>query len=320
MMEKILVTGSLGQIGSELVDKLRGMYGNDNVIASDLMKKDEQIELIEAGPFELLDVMDGEAILNVVKKHGIKRIVNLAALLSAVGEKNPHKCWQINMGGVVNCLEIAKDHGLSVFTPSSIACFGPTTPKDKTPQETVQRPNTMYGVTKVAGELICDYYHSKFGVDTRGVRFPGLISYKTLPGGGTTDYAVEIYYEAIKKGSYDSFIDANTYMDMMYMPDAIDAIVHLMNADPSRLRYRNAYNITAMSINPLDIEKSIKKFMPDFKLGFNVDPVREAIAQSWPNSLDDSPAREDWDFSPKYDLDKMTEDMLKNLMIKLDIK
>lgn len=312
-MKKVLVTGSLGQIGTELVEKLRKEYGTNNVIATDLMEKEEHRELIESGPFEILDVTDGNRALDLVKKYKVDTIVNLAALLSAVGEKVPEKCWNINMNGLYNMLEIAKDQKCMLFTPSSIAAFGDSTPKDMTPQDTIQRPSTMYGVTKVAGEILSDYYFNRFGVDTRGVRFPGLISYKTLPGGGTTDYAVHIYYEAIKNKEYTSFIAEGTKMDMMYMPDALDAIYGLIEADPGKLIHRNAFNITAMSFAPEDMEKSIQKYIPEFKLHYDVDPVRQKIAESWPNSLDDKEARRQWGWDPKYDLDKMTKDMLEKL-------
>lgn len=316
-MRKILVTGALGQIGTELLVALREQYGTDNVVASDVVRKEEQKEIIESGPFEIVDVVDPNSVLEVVKKYHVNTIFNLAALLSAVGEKKPDKCWNINMGGLFNILEIARQEKLSVFTPSSIACFGPNTPPDNTPQDTIERPTTMYGVTKVAGELLSDYYFIKYGVDTRGVRFPGLISYKTLPGGGTTDYAVDIYYEAIRNKKYTSFIKAGTKMDMMYMPDAIHAIITLLEADPKKLIHRNAFNITAMSFEPEEIGAAIRKHIPDFVLEYDVDPVRQAIADSWPNKLDDSCARREWGWNPKYDLESMTADMLTKLREKL---
>ncbi len=316
-MRKILVTGSLGQIGTELLVALREQYGTDNVIASDVVRKEEQKEIIESGPFEIVDVVDPNSVLEVVQKYNVNTIFNLAALLSAVGEKKPDKCWNINMGGLFNILEIARQEKLAVFTPSSIACFGPNTPPDNTPQDTIERPTTMYGVTKVAGELLSDYYFIKYGVDTRGVRFPGLISYKTLPGGGTTDYAVDIYYEAIRNKKYTSFIKAGTKMDMMYMPDAIHAIITLLEADPKKLIHRNAFNITAMSFEPEEIGAAIRKHIPDFVLEYDVDPVRQAIADSWPNKLDDSCARREWGWNPKYDLESMTADMLTKLREKL---
>ena len=312
-MSKILITGALGQIGSELTERLRKDYGADNVIASNRRVKEGHEELIENGPFEIVDIINVKQLAEVVEKHKVTQIINLAAIISAVGENDPQACWDINMNGLYNVLEIAREKNIAVYTPSSIAAFGPSTPKDNTPQDTIQRPTTMYGVTKVAGELLCDYYYKKYGLDTRGVRLPGLISHKTLPGGGTTDYAVHIYYEALKNKKYTSFIDKGTKMDMMYMPDAIDSIVNLMEADPSKLIHRNAFNVTAMSFAPEDIENSIKKHIPEFELNYDVDSTRQAIAESWPNSLDDTAAREEWGWNPKYDLDKMTEDMLKKL-------
>ncbi|MDO5716539.1 MAG: L-threonine 3-dehydrogenase [Tissierellia bacterium] len=316
-MRKILVTGALGQIGSELVLELRRQYGNDNVIASNRSKKDGHDTVYDSGPFELLDIRDGNRANEIIDKYKINTIINLAAILSAVGEQKPTMCWDVNMNGLYTLLEIAREKNLMLFNPSSIAAFGPSTPADQTPQDTIQRPTSMYGVTKVAGEILCDYYHQKFGVDTRGVRFPGLISNDTLPGGGTTDYAVHIYYEAIRKKSYTSFIRKGTKMDMMYMPDAIKSIVELMEADPTKLVHRNAFNITAMSVAPEDIEASIKKFIPEFTLDYDVDPVRQAIADSWPNSLDASAAKAEWGYEPDYDLDKMTKDMLDTLSEKL---
>lgn len=318
-MRKILVTGALGQIGSELTTKLRKVYGANNVIASGRRIKDGHEQLIESGPFEIVDIAKGSQITDAVKKHNVNTIINLAAVLSAVGEKNPERCWDVNMNGLYNVLEVGKEENCMIYTPSSIAAFGPSTPPDNTPQDTIQRPTTMYGVTKVAGELLCDYYFKKYGVDTRGVRFPGLISYETLPGGGTTDYAVHIYYDALKNKEYTSFIDKGTKMDMMYMPDALDAIINLMEADPSKLIHRNAFNVTAMSFAPEDLEISIKKVIPEFKLHFDVDPERQAIADTWPNSLDDTAAREEWGWNPKYDLDAMTRDMLEKLKIKLEL-
>lgn len=318
-MRKILVTGALGQIGSELIVRLRDIYGVENVIASNRRFKDEHEALIKSGPFEIVDINEAKHMAEVVDKYKVNTIINLAAVLSAVGEKDPAACWNINMNGLYNVLELGREKKLQIFTPSSIAAFGPSTPPDKTPQDTIQRPTTMYGVTKVAGELLCDYYHLKFGLDTRGVRFPGLISYATLPGGGTTDYAVHIYYDALKNHKYTSFIKAGTKMDMMYMPDALDSIVNLMEADSSKLIHRNAFNISAMSFEPEELAASIRKFIPDFQIDYDVDPVRQSIADSWPNSLDDTAAREEWGWNPKYDLDSMTKDMLEKLRIKLDI-
>ncbi|WP_088810254.1 MULTISPECIES: L-threonine 3-dehydrogenase [Listeria] len=315
-MKKILITGCLGQIGSELTMRLRHDYGEENVIATDIRRIDSPV--CNEGIFEILDVTNQASMLELAKKYDVDTLIHLAALLSAVAEAKPQLAWNLNMGGLVNALEVARELNLKFFTPSSIGSFGPGTPAVNTPQDTLQRPTTMYGVTKVAGELLCDYYYSKFGVDTRGVRFPGLISYTTLPGGGTTDYAVDIYYEALKKKSYTSFIGKGTYMDMMYMPDAIDAIVKLLEADPSRLVHRNAFNITAMSFDPEQIAASIRKVIPEFKMNYDVDPVRQSIADSWPDSLDASCAKNEWDFDPKFDLDRMTKDMLEKLAEKLE--
>jgi nucleoside-diphosphate-sugar epimerase len=310
-MKRILITGALGQIGSELVTELRSIYGNSNVIATDIRKTDSP--LTQTGPFEILDVTNGTAMLEIAKKYQVDTIMHLAALLSATAEAKPLLAWNLNMGGLVNALEVAKELNCQFFTPSSIGAFGPSTPKDSTPQDTIQRPTTMYGVNKVSGELLCDYYFNRFGVDTRGVRFPGLISYVTPPGGGTTDYAVEIYYDAIKKGTYTSYIQQGTYMDMMYMPDALQAIVTLMEANPTHLKHRNAFNVTAMSIEPEDVAKEIRKHIPTFTMDYQVDPVRQSIADSWPNSIDPSAAREEWGFKANFDLAKMTEDMLEKL-------
>lgn len=309
-MKRILVTGAFGQIGSELVTKLCDLYGTENVIATDIK------EVEHSGPFEQLDVTDGKRLFEIAKKYKVDTIMHLAALLSATAEKMPQKAWDINMGGLVNALEVAKELDLQFFTPSSIGAFGPATPKDNTPQDTIQRPTTMYGVNKVSGELLCDYYYHRFGVDTRGVRFPGLISYVAPPGGGTTDYAVEIYYEAIKNKAYTSYIAERTYMDMMYMPDALEAIVQLMEADPSKLKHRNAFNISAISAAPEDFAKSIQTYMPEFQLDYDVDPARQQIADSWPNKIDSTAATEEWGFKATYDLDKMTKDMLEKIAAK----
>ncbi|MGC5328861.1 L-threonine 3-dehydrogenase [Brevibacillus sp. SYSU BS000544] len=311
-MKKILVTGALGQIGSELVTKLREIYGADNIVATDIRKVEDN-PVVQAGPFEILDVTDAKTMFDIAKNYQVDTVMHLAALLSATAEAKPLLAWNLNMGGLVNALEVSRELGCQFFTPSSIGAFGPTTPKDNTPQDTIQRPTTMYGVNKVAGELLCDYYFQKFGVDTRGVRFPGLISYVTPPGGGTTDYAVEIYYEAIQKGKYTSYIGQGTYMDMMYMPDALNAIVNLMEADGSKLIHRNAFNVTAMSIEPEDVAAAIKKYIPEFTMDYNVDPIRQAIANSWPNSIDATAAKEEWGFKAEYDLDRMTQDMLEKL-------
>ncbi|MEO4053992.1 L-threonine 3-dehydrogenase [Solibacillus sp. CAU 1738] len=307
-MKKIMVTGALGQIGSELVVKLREIYGHDAVLATDIRKIEHA-----TGPFEVLDVTDGKRMYELAKDFGADTMIHMAALLSATAEKNPVFAWNLNMGGLMNALEVAREQNLQFFTPSSIGAFGPSTPKDNTPQDTLQRPTTMYGVNKVAGELLCDYYFTRFGVDTRGVRFPGLISYVTAPGGGTTDYAVDIYYKAIEQGEYTSYIAEGTYMDMMYMPDALQAIVDLMEADGDKLIHRNAFNISAMSFEPSQIAAEIKKHISNFTLKYDVDPVRQTIADSWPNAIDSSAAIAEWGFKAEYDLEKMTKDMLEKL-------
>lgn len=315
-MKKILVTGAVGQIGSELTMSLRARYGNDNVVAGGRKTKPSE-KLLNSGPFEIVDCVDAQAVANVVKKHDIDTIYHLAAILSAVAEANPVLAWNVNINGLYNVLEVARELKCAVFTPSSIGAFGPTTPLDNTPQDTIQRPNTMYGVTKVAGELLCDYYFKRFGVDTRGVRYPGIISNETLPGGGTTDYAVEIYYEAIKHKKYTCNLPAGTFLDMMYMPDAIKAGIDLMEADPARLKHRNAFNVTAMSFDPEIIAAAIRKHIPEFTIDYDVDPVKKAIAETWPNSMDDSVARAEWGWEPEYDLEAMTKDMLEVLSNKL---
>ncbi|RYI30258.1 L-threonine 3-dehydrogenase [Bacillus infantis] len=312
-MKKIFITGALGQIGSELTVKLRNIYGTDNVIATDIRRNDS--EAAQSGPFEIVDVTDAKSMFDTAKKHNADTVIHMAALLSATAEANPVFAWNLNMGGLMNALEAARELNSQFFTPSSIGAFGPSTPKDFTPQDTIQRPTTMYGVNKVAGELLCDYYFHKFGLDTRGLRFPGLISYVTPPGGGTTDYAVEIYYKAIEEGKYTSYIDKGTYMDMMYMPDALDAIINLMEADAGRLKHRNSFNVAAMSFEPEEIAEAIRQHIPSFELSYEVDPVRQAIADSWPNSIDCTAAKEEWGFKAEYDLAKMTADMLEKLKV-----
>ena len=315
-MKKVLVTGALGQIGSELVVALRRRYGVDNVVASDIrMMPASSAEL--DGPFEYADCTRQREIREVVRKYDVDTIYHLAALLSAVAEEKPHLAWDVNMGGLYRVLEVARQNGCAVFFPSSIGAFGPGTPPENTPQDTIQRPTTMYGVTKVSGELLCDYYHLRFGVDTRGVRFPGLISYGAPPGGGTTDYAVEIFYEAIRHQRYTCFLEGDTRLDMMYMPDAVKAIIELMEADPDRLRHRNSFNITAMNFTPEELAEAIRKHVPGFAIDYQVDPVRQAIADSWPDSIDDSAARAEWGWAPEYDLESMTADMLEKLAEKL---
>ncbi|GGB11590.1 L-threonine 3-dehydrogenase [Macrococcus hajekii] len=309
-MKRIMITGALGQIGTELTMKLREIYGTDNVLATDLRRPEEGSAIL-AGPFEELDVTDAERMDQIAAEFKPDTLMHMAALLSATAEKNPVFAWNLNMGGLLNALEVARKYQLQFFTPSSIGAFGPNTPKDNTPQTTIQRPTTMYGVNKVSGELLCDYYFHRFGVDTRGVRFPGLISHVKEPGGGTTDYAVEIYFKAVREGKYTSYIGKDTFMDMMFMDDAIDAIIKLMEAPAENLKDRNAFNVTAMSIDPEMVAASIRKHMPDFELDYDVDPVRQAIAESWPNSIDASEAKAQWGFSPKFDLDTMTEEMLE---------
>ncbi len=316
-MKNILVIGAVGQIGSELTLKLRKIYGNSSVVVG-YYRPEPAGELLTSGPAEYVDVTVTHEIADIVKKYKIDTIYNLAAILSAVGETKPLMAWQIGVGGLMNCLEVARQYKCALFTPSSIGSFGPSTPLDHTPQDTVQRPETMYGITKVTGELLSDYYFKKFGVDTRSVRFPGIISNVTLPGGGTTDYAVEIYYEAIKTGKYTSPLDAGTFLDMMYMPDAIDAAINLMEADPSRLVHRNSFNVTAMSLNPEMIATEIRKHIPGFTLDYNVEPIKQAIANSWPNSMDDSCARDEWGWKPDWNLESMTADMLKAIRRKKD--
>ncbi len=295
----------------ELTPYLRKIYGAENVLAT--ARRNIPGPVSEGGPFDLLDVRDGKAFSDLIGSFRADTVIHLAGVLSAKGEADPLTSWDTNVCGSCTALEAAREKGAAFFFPSSIAAFGPATPAKNTPQDTIQRPTTIYGVAKVTMELLCDYYHKKFGMDTRGLRFPGLISYEALPGGGTTDYAVHIYYEAVKKGSYTSFIARGTYMDMMYMPDALAAVVKLMEADPSKLAHRNAFNISAMSFEPEQIAASIRKFMPDFTMDYNVDPLRQGIAESWPDSLDCSAAREEWGFAPEYDLDRMTEDMLLRL-------
>ena len=314
-MKRILVTGSLGQIGSELVVALRERYGADNVVSSDIRSPAGEHE--QAGPFVHLDCTSQEQLHRVVTRYEVDTIYHLAALLSAVAEQKPTMAWDINMGGLYKALQVAREYKCAVFVPSSIGAFGPNTPPDNTPQDTIQRPTSMYGVTKVSGELLCDYYHQRFGVDTRGVRYPGIISHVTPPGGGTTDYAVEIFYEAIRHQHYTCFLQEDTRLDMMYMPDAIKAAIDVMEADPAQLEHRNAFNVTATNFTPEELAAEIKKHIPEFEISYEVDPVRQAIADSWPNSLDDSAARQEWGWSPSYDLEAMTKDMLDQLGRKL---
>ena len=318
-MKNVLVIGSTGQIGSELTMKLRGLYPEGNIVAGFIKGAEPKGILLESGPSAEADVRNAQGLADIVEKYKIDTIYNLAALLSAVAEKKPLLAWDIQMNGLINILEVAREKGCAVFTPSSIGSFGPNTPRVDTPQDTIQRPRSMYGVTKVATELLSDYYFNKYGVDTRAVRFPGLISYTTLPGGGTTDYAVEIYYAAVKGEEFVCPIAKGTFMDMMYMHDALKAAVDIMNADPSRLIHRNAFNIASMSFDPEIIYNKICEHIPGFKMRYEVDPVRQAIADSWPDKMDDSCARAEWDWAPSYDLETMTVDMIKSLKKKFSL-
>ena len=312
-MKNILIIGSTGQIGTELTMALRKHSPNGNVVAGYIPAQPPTEILKETGPCEIVDITNAQQIADVVKKYQVDTIYNLAALLSAVAEAKPQLAWQIGMGGLFNVLEVARETGAAVFTPSSIAAFGPGTVKDMVPQDTVQRPQTMYGVTKVSGELLSDYYHKRFGVDTRSVRFPGLISNVTLPGGGTTDYAVDIYYAAVREGKFTCPLKPGTYMDMMYMPDALRATIELMEADPTKLIHRNSFNLASMSFEPTEIIAEVKRLVPEFEVKFEIDELRQSIADSWPNSMDDSCARAEWGWKPEYDLRAMSEDMVLKL-------
>ena len=314
-MKKILVTGATGQIGTGLTPALRARFGNAKVIAAG-HRREPPVSMREQGPFVRADVTHRAELEQIVAEHRVDAIFHLASLLSADAEKKPQHAWEVNMGGLMNVLDIARMHECAVFFPSSIGAFGPSTPQENTPQDTIQRPNTMYGITKISGELLCDYYHQHFGVDTRGVRYPGLISYETPPTGGTTDYAVHIFHAAARDRRYECFLDEGTRLDMMYMPDAIKAAIDLMEADASRLKHRNGYNITAMSFSPDELAAAIQKRLPDFVVRYEVDPVRQAIAESWPRHMDDSAARSEWDWCPQYDLDAMVDDMLEHISVR----
>jgi len=315
-MRRILVTGACGQIGSELVMELRKKYGSDNVVAVGHKTKPSKT-LLNSGPFEFIDVARREMVEAVVKRYDIGTIYHLAALLSAVGEKNPQLCWDVNVNGLYYILEIAREYGpVRIFCPSSIAVFGPETPGDNTPQETILCPGTMYGITKVSGELLCDYYFKRFGVDVRGIRYPGIISSETLPGGGTTDYAVAIFYGAIKQKAYTCFLKEDTVLPMMYMPDCIRAAVELMDADLSKLKHHSNFNLAAMSFSAGELAAEIKKHIPEFTCEYKPD-FRQEIADSWPRSIDGSTAREEWGWKPKFDLSMMVKDMLEKLRVKL---
>lgn len=312
MSDTILVIGAGGQVGTELVFELRKNYGGSNVIASDIREPENNI-LAEDGPFEVLDVLNKDSLLAVVKKYKVKTVYNLAALLSATAEKNPEFGWKLNMEGHFNVLDLAREKIIQkIFWPSSIAVFGPTTPKVLTPQDTIMDPSTVYGISKQAGERWCEYYHKRWNVDIRSIRYPGLISYKTLPGGGTTDYAVEIYHEALKNQSYECFLQADTTLPMLYMPDAIKATIEITEKNAELIKVRSSYNLAGFSFNPTEIANEIVKHIPDFKISYNPD-FRQEIANGWPQSIDDSKAREDWNWKNDFDMSSMTTDMLLNL-------
>lgn len=311
-IRRILVTGALGQIGTELTAALRQKYGKENVIAGDIRTCQEP-QTAEDGPFHLLDVTRIETVEEVIREYNIDTVFHMAALLSAVGEKEPQRCWNVNMNGMINILELGLKYKMTrIIIPSSIAAFGPGVPIDNTPQETVLKPTTMYGVTKVCGELLCDYYVNRFGLDIRGLRYPGLISYETFPGGGTTDYAVAIFYDAVDHGEYTCFVKEDTRLPMMYMPDAIRGTIQLAEADFSRLKHHSDFNLSALSFSVGELAESIRKYIPEFRIYYEPD-YRQKIADSWPNSIDDSAARLEWDWKPKWDLDSMTRDMIENL-------
>lgn len=315
-MERILVIGAAGQIGSELVLELRKKYGNDHVYASDI--KPASKDIMESGPFQILDVMDDKQLIHFIIRHHITQIYHLAAVLSGNAEKLPLPAWHINMNSLMNVLEISRivEEVKKVFWPSSIAVFGPTTPRQNTPQLTTTEPITVYGISKLAGERWCDYYYNKYGLDVRSIRYPGLISYKTEAGGGTTDYSVEIYYEAIRQGNYECFLSENTALPMLFMPDAIQATIDLMEADPGKISIHSSYNLGGFSVTPKDVYKEIKKHLPDFSIRYKPD-FRQAIADSWPQSIDDSIARKDWGYKMNYGLGDMTEIMLKEIRKKM---
>ena len=317
-MKNILVIGSTGQIGSELTRELRKQYGGSHVVAGYIIGAEPTGELKESGPSAVADVTNGELIAKVVKDYHIDTIYNLAALLSVVAESKPRLAWKIGIDGLWNILEVARENHCAVFTPSSIGSFGPTTPHVMTPQDTIQRPQTIYGVSKVTTELLSDYYFHKYGVDTRAVRFPGVISYVTPPGGGTTDYAVDIYYNAVRGDRFVCPIKAGTKMDMIYMPDTLKAAIMIMEANPDKLIHRNAFNIASMSFDPEEIYAAIKEQKPEFEMVYDVDPLKQSIAESWPDRMDDSCARAEWGWNPTYDLESMTKDMLEKLAIKLN--
>jgi nucleoside-diphosphate-sugar epimerase len=311
MSETILIIGASGQIGNELTQELRVIYGNSNVIASDIREGGE--EMMTSGPFEIIDATDKEAVLKVVKKYNVSQVYLLAAMLSVTAEQFPKKAWDLNMNSLLGVLDLAKEkHIKQVFWPSSIAVFGPTTPKENTPQKTIMEPSTVYGISKLAGEFWCNYYHEKYGVDVRTIRYPGIISWKTKPGGGTTDYAVDIYFKALREGAYECFLSKKTRLPMMYMNDAVSATIQLMQAKPADVKLRTGYNLAAIDFTPEEMASEIKKYIPDFKISYKPD-FRQEIADSWPSSIDDSDARQDWNWEHKFDLSAMTTDMLENI-------
>ena len=311
MSQTILVLGASGQIGSELIEKLRTIYGSTHVVASDI--RNGSPSLMNSGPFEIIDATDKEAILTVVKKYNVTQIYLLAAMLSATGEKFPQKAWDLNMTSLLAVLDLAKDkHINQVFWPSSIAVFGSTSPKIHTPQKTIMEPSTVYGISKISGEFWCNYYHEKYGVDVRSLRYPGIISWKTKPGGGTTDYAVDIFFKALEQGSFECFLSEDTCLPMMYMEDAVNATVQIMQVNANQINIRTSYNLSAMNFTPKELASAIQQHLPNFTMSYKTD-YRQAIADSWPDSIDDSKAREDWGWSPKYTLLKMTKDILENL-------
>jgi len=313
---KILVTGATGQIGSELTITLRERYGRDNVVAMGHRRKPSKT-LEESGPYVSGDVRDRENLEKIIREYDIDTVYHMAAILSATGEKNPQLCWDVNVNGLYNLLEIAREKNLRIFCPSSIAVFGPGTPKENTPQDTVLTPTTMYGVTKVTGELLGEYYVKKYGVDVRGVRYPGIISSETPPGGGTTDYAVEMFYYAVRGEKYTCFVREDTVLPMMYMPDCIKSAIQLMEADFSKLKHHTNFNVTAMSFSAKELEEEIKKHIPDFSCEYKPD-FRQEIAESWPRTIDDSCAREEWGWKPDYDLKRMVKDMIEKLTKKYE--
>jgi nucleoside-diphosphate-sugar epimerase len=311
MSETILIIGASGQIGNELTQEMRAIYGNSNVIASDIREGGE--EMMTSGPFEIIDATDKEAVLKVVKKYNVSQVYLLAAMLSVTAEQFPKKAWDLNMNSLLGVLDLAKEkHIKQVFWPSSIAVFGPTTPKENTPQKTIMEPSTVYGISKLAGEFWCNYYHEKYGVDVRTIRYPGIISWKTEPGGGTTDYAVDIYFKALREGAYECFLSKKTRLPMMYMNDAVSATIQLMQAKPADVKLRTGYNLAAIDFTPEEMALEIKKYIPDFKISYKPD-FRQEIADSWPSSIDDSDARKDWNWEHKFDLSAMTTDMLENI-------